>query len=247
MLAMQGRNVSLRRWYRLAPLVFAWASLWGVADADELNDEPVRETAREAYDRVPILPAERAADKRAPTDDEVWRALGDIGGDGGGVALRERLPGDAFRIKKELIADFIDPPRVLPLVGPAQVHFLRWKCCVCVDVGAEQVPNPAGQDAKFVKEVIYIDRTRLIALPDHDDDDSTADAGTSDGRNSAEDRVGSTTERRDDRQRRQFRRRLLRLRFCWLASPRSEERGGGGTVSWRPGGRGGWHGRETVP
>ena len=33
-----------------------------------------------------------------------------------------------IRIVKERIADYIDPPRFVPLIGPAQLHHAHYKC-----------------------------------------------------------------------------------------------------------------------
>ncbi|MEX2188347.1 MAG: hypothetical protein WD875_16185 [Pirellulales bacterium] len=201
-------------------------SFASIASAADSNDDLAREAMHDAYERVPILPPDRAGKNLEPSDDEVWRSLREIDDDSCAVALHDRFPGAAFRIKKELIADFLDPPRVLPLVGPVQVHFLRWKCSVCIYAGTENVPGAAAQDTMSVDEVAYIDRTQLIALPNADEADSRTGVtprGVSSERNAAAARSSvaadsasagtrSAAERGDHRKQRQLRWRLLRRR-----------------------------------
>ena len=66
------------------------------------------------------------------------------------------------RIVKEKITDYIDPPRVYPLVGPAQLHHVHYKCTVYysekVRVGWP-IPHTLREDD--ASEVIYIDKDHL--------------------------------------------------------------------------------------
>ncbi|MBR5626995.1 MAG: hypothetical protein IKW74_05165, partial [Thermoguttaceae bacterium] len=76
------------------------------------------------------------------------------------------------KIKKELIADYVDPVRFFPLVGPVQVHHVHWKCTVYyeqnVDVGW---PIPYTIQKKDCQEVIYIDKDHLHAAPQNPQSD----------------------------------------------------------------------------
>ena len=78
------------------------------------------------YARVPILgplvaggPVE---DLDPPTDDEVWWALERADSVQGGFPFLHEVQRNNVRIVKEKIADYIDPPRVVPLIGPVQLH-----------------------------------------------------------------------------------------------------------------------------
>jgi hypothetical protein len=121
---------------------------------------------RERYKKVPILdPLVPGAPTMAldePSDDEVMRALEHARPVKGGLPLLSELQRNNVRITKEAIADYIDPPRVYPLVGPAQLHHCRWKCTVYfTEVKRVGWPIPysfANQDAQ---EVIYIDHDHL--------------------------------------------------------------------------------------
>ena len=66
------------------------------------------------------------------------------------------------RIVKEKIADYLDPPRVMPLVGPVQLHHAHYKCTVyyteTVRVGWPVPHTLVDEDAQ---EVIYIDHNHL--------------------------------------------------------------------------------------
>jgi hypothetical protein len=73
------------------------------------------------------------------------------------------------RIIKELIADYIDPPRVYPLLGPARLHHVHYKCIVyyneIIHVGW---PVPHTTSNEDCQEVVYIDHDHLhmVGNPD---------------------------------------------------------------------------------
>jgi hypothetical protein len=120
-------------------------------------------TTHDRYQKVSIrLPCDN---REPPSDDEVLRALVEIDSGTSAVAsIRKDLGDDAFTIEKELMADYIDPPRVLPLVGLAQVQHRRWKCTVSVPGSKFKSDDVAVKDSKLVQEVIYLDHTNLIAV-----------------------------------------------------------------------------------
>jgi hypothetical protein len=76
------------------------------------------------------------------------------------------------RIIKEKLGDYIDPPRFIPLVGPAQLHHAHYKCTIyynqIVRVGWP-VPHSLIDDESI--EVIYIDHNHfhLVGNPDAGD------------------------------------------------------------------------------
>ena len=97
-----------------------------------------------------------------PSDDEVMRALGE------GAAGRRRRSllwernRNNVRIVKDKIADYVDPPRVYPLVGPAQQHHAHYKCTVYYeDVRRVGWPVPHTLRDEEAEEVIYIDHNHL--------------------------------------------------------------------------------------
>ena len=87
---------------------------------------------KERYDRVPILgPITSGGPPVAldpPSDDEVMRALEKARPVEGGVPLLYERNRNNVRIVKYKIADYVDPPRVYPLIGPAQQHHAHYKC-----------------------------------------------------------------------------------------------------------------------
>ena len=89
---------------------------------------------KERYDRVPILgPLTSGAEVVAldpPSDDEVMRALEKAQPVQGGIPFLFEHSRNNVRIVKEKISDYIDPPRVYPLIGPAQQHHAHYKCTV---------------------------------------------------------------------------------------------------------------------
>ncbi|MEM7782853.1 MAG: hypothetical protein AAF939_12350 [Planctomycetota bacterium] len=120
----------------------------------------------ERYARVPVLgpltaggPAE-ALDP--PSDDEVWRALERARSVQGGFAFLNEVQRNNVTIIKEKIADYVDPPRVIPLIGPAQLHHAHYKCTVYFTertIAGWPVPHTLlDEDAV---EVIYIDHNHF--------------------------------------------------------------------------------------
>ncbi len=120
----------------------------------------------ERYDRAPILgPLTSGADIVAldpPSDDEVMRALEKAQPVQGGVPFLHEHNRNNVRIVKEKIADYIDPPRVYPLIGPAQQHHAHYKCTIYYeDVRRIGWPFPHTLKDEDAREVIYVDHNHL--------------------------------------------------------------------------------------
>jgi hypothetical protein len=120
----------------------------------------------ERYARVPVLPPlapggpEVGLDE--PSDDEVIRALERAKPVQGGLPMLYEVQRNNVRIVKEKIADYIDPPRFVPLIGPAQLHHVHWKCTIyyteTIRVGWPVPHTIRDEDAV---EVIYIDHNHF--------------------------------------------------------------------------------------
>jgi hypothetical protein len=121
---------------------------------------------KERYDRVPILgPVTSGGPVTAldpPSDDEVMRALERAHPVQGGFPLMHEVQRNGVRIVKEKISDYIDPPRVYPLIGPAQQHHAHYKCTVYYSsttrVGWPLPHTLVDEDAA---EVIYVDHNHM--------------------------------------------------------------------------------------
>ena len=123
---------------------------------------------KDRYSQIPVLPPitdSVTAGLDEPSDDEVIRLLEKAKPNNGGVPFLETRYRNDVKITKELISDYVDPPRFFPLVGPVQVHHVHYKCSVYY----EQVirvgwPIPYTIDKKDAMEVIYIDKDHLHAV-----------------------------------------------------------------------------------
>jgi hypothetical protein len=120
----------------------------------------------ERYERVPILgPLTSGPDAVAldpPSDDEVMRALEKAQPVQGGIPFLHEHNRNNVRIVKEKLADYIDPPRVYPLIGPAQQHHAHYKCTVYFeDVRRIGWPVPHTLRDEDAREVIYVDHNHL--------------------------------------------------------------------------------------
>lgn len=120
----------------------------------------------ERYDSVPILgpivPGGPASAYDEPTDDEVMRAFEKAKPTQGGLPLLHEIQRNDVKIVKEKIADYIDPPRVYPLIGPAQLHHAHYKCTIYYNE-TKRVgwPIPHTIRDEDAVEVMYIDHNHF--------------------------------------------------------------------------------------
>lgn len=120
----------------------------------------------ERYERVPILgPVTSGGPPVAldpPSDDEVIRVFHRSHPVHGGVPFLHEVNHDNVRIVTDLIADYVDPPRVYPLIGPAQLHHAQYKCTVYfTETKRVGWPVPHTIKDEDGQEVVYIDHNHL--------------------------------------------------------------------------------------
>jgi hypothetical protein len=120
---------------------------------------------KERYNKVVILPPITEENHIAldpPSDDQVIRQLEKVRPVGGSVPGLETTVRNVKGITKQLIADYVDPPRVMPLVGPVQLHHAHYKCTIYF----EEITNVGYPIPHEIKnedglEVLYIDCDHL--------------------------------------------------------------------------------------
>lgn len=120
----------------------------------------------ERYARVPILGPLTAGGPAIaldpPSDDEVWWALERANPVQGGIPFLNETQRNNVRIVKEKIADYVDPPRVVPLIGPAQLHHAHYKCTVYyTEKKRVGWPIPHTLTDEDSVEVLYIDHNHF--------------------------------------------------------------------------------------
>ena len=120
----------------------------------------------ERYERVPILGPTTGGNVPValdpPSDDEVMRALEKVHPVESGIPMLWERNRNNVRVTKCKIADYMDPPRVYPLIGPAQQHHAHYKCTVYYeDVRRIGWPVPHTLRDYEAEEVIYIDHNHL--------------------------------------------------------------------------------------
>ncbi len=120
----------------------------------------------ERYSRVPILgPITAGGPATAldpPSDDEVWWALERARPVQGGIPFLSETQRNNVSIIKEKIADYVDPPRVIPLIGPAQLHHAHYKCTVYfTERRIVGWPFPHTLEDEDAVEVLYIDHNHF--------------------------------------------------------------------------------------
>jgi len=120
----------------------------------------------ERYERAPILPPLQPGGPTValdpPSDDEVVRAWEKANPIQGGLPFLHERQRNNVRILKEKIADYIDPPRVVPLLGPVQLHHAHYKCTVYYsEVTRVGWPIPYTTVDEDAQEVIYIDHNHF--------------------------------------------------------------------------------------
>ena len=112
-------------------------------------------------ERVPILdpiqPGSAEICLDAPSEEEVMRKL-----QMARPASLSTVERNKVRIVTEPIQDSIDPPRVMPQVGPVQVHHVHFKCIVYfTEVTHVLGPTPRTTVEEDCQEVIYLDHDHL--------------------------------------------------------------------------------------
>jgi hypothetical protein len=110
----------------------------------------------------PITPGGPVTALDPPTDDEVWWALERARPVQGGMPFFHEIQRNNVVIIKDKIADYIDPPRVVPLIGPVQLHHAHYKCTVYFEerkiIGW---PFPHTLVNEESQEVIYVDHNHF--------------------------------------------------------------------------------------
>ena len=103
-----------------------------------------------------------------PSDDEVMRALEKARPiQGGSAAACTKIQRNNVRIVKEKIADYIDPPRFYPLIGPAQLHHAHYKCTVYyTEITRVGWPVPYTKVDEDAQEVVYVDHEHFHVVGD---------------------------------------------------------------------------------
>lgn len=125
----------------------------------------------ERYEKVPILGPLTAGgpieERDPPSDDEVMRALERARPIRRGIPFLDEKQRNNVRIVKEKIADYVDPPRVYPLIGPAQLHHVHYKCIVYFEETTRVGwPRPHTLHNGEAQEVVYIDHNHFHMVGD---------------------------------------------------------------------------------
>ena len=114
------------------------------------------------HERVAVLPPiteEHHIALDPPTHDQVIRELNRIRPVAGGVPGLEVTYRNIKGITIELVADYVDPVRVVPLIGPVQVHHAHYRATVFFEeVTHVGWPIPHQLRVENGMEVIYIDK-----------------------------------------------------------------------------------------
>ncbi|REJ67186.1 MAG: hypothetical protein DWQ31_12135 [Planctomycetota bacterium] len=121
---------------------------------------------KERYGRAPIL-GPLSADTPdvgmdPPSDEQVWREFLRVKQAEGTYPFLHEFQFNDVQIVKDKITDYVDPPRVYPLIGPAQLHHVHYKCTVYyrekIRVGWPIPHTIRNEDGA---EVIYIDKNHF--------------------------------------------------------------------------------------
>jgi len=121
---------------------------------------------KERYSRVPVLgPLTSGGPAHAidpPSDDEIMRSLERAHPVEGGFPMLHEVQRNNVHIVKDKIADYVDPPRFYPLIGPAQLHHAHYKCTIYyTEVTRIGWPLPHTLRNEDAREVIYVDHNHF--------------------------------------------------------------------------------------
>ncbi|MDZ4821120.1 MAG: hypothetical protein SGJ20_19315 [Planctomycetota bacterium] len=126
------------------------------------------------YDKAPLLgPLVEGGPCQGvdtPSDDECIEALESARPVRGGLPFLDEKQRNNVRFAKYKIADFIDPPRVYPLIGPAQLHHVRYKIVINFEETTRVGwPIPYTLQNDEAQEVVYIDHDHfhMVGNPEY--------------------------------------------------------------------------------
>jgi hypothetical protein len=112
---------------------------------------------RERYKRVPVIGPITYGDvpvaHAPPSPSEVLRALKKTDSEEGDVPLLHKRSPSNVRITIERFAEYVDPPRVYPLIGLAQQHHAHYKCTI--------YSTDTTRAAEGPRQVVYVDHNHL--------------------------------------------------------------------------------------
>ena len=112
--------------------------------------------------RVPVLPpippGHRPYCEDPPDQQEILRAMPRVTR---GIPYIYEEFRDDIEFTVEKLVDKVDPPRFIPLIGPAQLHHCHWKCTVYfTETVDSSYPFPFRVKRRRA-EVVYIDKDHL--------------------------------------------------------------------------------------
>jgi hypothetical protein len=133
----------------------------------------------ERYERVPVLGPITAGGPAValdpPSADEIMRALPRVSG---GIPFLYEQSRNNVRIIVEPMCDYVDPPRVYPLIGPAQLHHAHYKCTIYyTGTTRHGWPVPHTLTDEDSAQVIYIDHNHFHMVGNVDGGGSPLPAG----------------------------------------------------------------------
>ena len=112
--------------------------------------------------RVPILPAippgHRPYCEDPPDQQEILRAMPRVTR---GIPYIYEEFRDDIEFTVEKLVDRVDPPRFIPLIGPAQLHHCHWKCTVYFTETIDSSYPFPFRIRRRRAEVVYIDKDHL--------------------------------------------------------------------------------------
>jgi hypothetical protein len=125
---------------------------------DKKEDEALAERYSKMKVLDPIPEGRPHVAEDAPSDDQIMRKFHEIHNVRGNWPGLYEVQHNDIIIVKEKVQDIVDPVRVLPLVGPVQIHHSHWVCKVYyteVIRNGWPIPHTIKNEEKM--EVIKID------------------------------------------------------------------------------------------
>lgn len=132
-------------------------------DPAKLKGKPKGKWAGRSYGILgPVTKGGDARSLDPPTVDEVLRAAEKEDKTHNASPLLEEKDRKNVRLTIEPVATYVDPARVYPLLGNAQLHHARYKCTLTFDETKKQGwPVPNASQKKGAQEVFYVDHNHL--------------------------------------------------------------------------------------
>ena len=110
----------------------------------------------------PLTAAEPSEVTDEPSDEEVMMAFEQLRPLRDGIPQNSQRERKNLRIVKKKLCDYVDPPRMYPLIGAAQLHHVHYKCAVeFTEITSAGTQSGATTHVDEICAAVYVDHNHF--------------------------------------------------------------------------------------